>query len=107
MWIVPWTVAGSLPMFSIVSISPQAGHDTWPMFAPSIQNADQTPCPAGIFTLAEKRPYCFSNSPWLSKRAEEYWQAPYQQLRPPPPGSCLATTWSRPPATCALAVPSV
>src|SRR5580704_17023520 len=40
---------GSLPMFSIMSISPHVGHFTEPMLLPSIQKAGQIPCPAGIF----------------------------------------------------------
>jgi hypothetical protein len=34
---------GSLPMFSMMSISPQFGHSTFSISAPIDQNAGQTP----------------------------------------------------------------
>src|SRR4051794_2912401 len=58
---VPLTIAALLlnaPKFSIMSISPQAGHPAVPMFSPSIQKAGQTPRPKGNFMRATMRPYC-------------------------------------------------
>src|SRR5689334_13375666 len=77
---VPCTVDGSRPMFSIMSISPQVGQPTVSMSLPNIQNAGQTPCPRGILIRASKRPYLRSNFPFVINLAEVYWHGPYQQL---------------------------
>jgi hypothetical protein len=53
-WIVPCTVDGSNPTFSMMSISPMVGQPPEPL--PSIQNAGHMPCPRGSFMRASKRP---------------------------------------------------
>src|SRR5216684_3533942 len=60
---LPCTLSGSFPMFSIMSISPQSGQSTVPMLLPSIQKAGHIPCPRGILIRASKRPYFCSNNP--------------------------------------------
>jgi hypothetical protein len=40
----------------MMSVSPQAGQPTDPMFAPSIQKAGHSPWPAGIAIRASIRP---------------------------------------------------
>jgi hypothetical protein len=65
-------------MFSMMSISPQPGQPAVPMSAPSIQNAGQRPCPRGTWMRASTRPWVKSNLPRVTRRAEVYWQAPYQ-----------------------------
>src|SRR5690348_17071589 len=77
-WIVPCTVAGSLPMFSMMSISPSFGQ----LVPPSIQKAGQSPCPRGILIRASNRPYVWVNVCAVSSRADVYWHGPYQQLKP-------------------------
>ncbi len=69
---VPWTVEGSKPTFSITSISPELGQPTEPMSVPSIQNAGHMPCPRGIFIRASTCPYCALNLPEVFIRAEVY-----------------------------------
>ncbi len=64
------TIVGSYPTFSMTSISPHAGQPTWPMSAPSIQNAGQMPCPRGILMRASTRPYCAVKVPSVFSRAE-------------------------------------
>ena len=73
---LPWLIDGSLPMFSMMSISPHDGQLTLPMLAPSIQNAGQMPCPSGIWMRASKRPYFCENFPLLSRRALVYLHGP-------------------------------
>jgi hypothetical protein len=73
---VPCTMFGSRPMFSMMSISPLLGHPTEPMSLPSIQNAGQMPCVRGILMRASKRPYAWVNRSWVSSRAEVYWHVP-------------------------------
>ncbi len=72
---VPCTVDGSKPTFSMMSISPESGQLTG---VPSIQNAGHMPCPRGIFIRASTCPYCAVNLPEVLSRAEVYWQVPYQ-----------------------------
>lgn len=72
---VPCTVEGSKPTFSMMSISPESGQLTG---VPSIQNAGHMPCPRGIFIRASTCPYCAVNFPEVFSRAEVYWQVPYQ-----------------------------
>src|SRR4051794_22133487 len=45
---VPCAIAGSMPMFSTMSISPHLGQPTMAMSSPSIQNAGHMPLPCGI-----------------------------------------------------------
>ena len=61
---------GSRPMFSMMSISPQAGQPALPMSLPSIQNAGQMPWPYGTLMRASKRPYGCSNVPCVFSRAD-------------------------------------
>jgi hypothetical protein len=53
---VPCTMDGSRPMFSMTSISPQSGQPTVPMSSPSIQNAGHMPWPRDIFRRTSKWP---------------------------------------------------
>ena len=55
-WTVPCTRCGSLPTFSMTSISPEPGHGVCGNCPPSIQNAGQMPCPRGIWMRASTRP---------------------------------------------------
>src|SRR5262249_39178700 len=50
--IVPKFTNGSWPRISMMSISPQEGHPTVLIEAPSIQNAGQMPCPWGTWIRA-------------------------------------------------------
>src|SRR5207247_1201670 len=45
---VPCMRPGSLPMFSMMSISPHVGQPAEGMLSPSSQNAGHSPCPRGI-----------------------------------------------------------
>jgi hypothetical protein len=49
-------IDGSRPMFSMMSISPQAGQPTPETSLPSIQNAGHMPWPRGIWMRASTRP---------------------------------------------------
>ena len=73
---VPWTVLGSRPMFSMMSISPLVGQPAEPMLLPSIQNAGQMPWPRGILMRASNRPYVCVKVAAVSSRADVYWQVP-------------------------------
>jgi hypothetical protein len=59
-------------MFSMMSISPQAGQFTVPMSFPSIQKAGQIPCPRGSFKRASNFPCACSKRRWVVRRAEVY-----------------------------------
>ena len=69
---LPWFTPGSLPMLSMMSISPHVGQPAVPMSSPSIQNAGQRPCPAGILIRASNRPYFCVNLSWVWRRADVY-----------------------------------
>lgn len=69
---VPCTVPGSKPTFSITSISPLFGHPTWPMSLPSIQKAGHMPWPRGIFIRVSTWPYAWANRPEVFSRADVY-----------------------------------
>jgi hypothetical protein len=75
---VPCTLPGSKPTFSMMSTSPLAGQLTWPMSLPSIQNAGHMPWPRGIFIRVSTCPYCAVNLPEVLRRAEVYSHRPYQ-----------------------------
>lgn len=75
---MPWTVEGSKPTFSMMSISPELGQPTCPMSLPSIQKAGHMPCPRGTLSRASTRPYVVVNLPAVLRRAEVYSQRPYQ-----------------------------
>lgn len=75
---VPCTVDGSKPTFSMTSISPELGQPTCPMSSPSIQKAGHMPCPFGIFIRASTWPYAAENLPEVFSRADVYWHEPYQ-----------------------------
>src|SRR6266850_6848980 len=75
---VPCTVEGSRPIFSITSISPHLGQPTLLISLPSIQNAGHIPCPEGILMRASNRPYACLKLPTVFMRAELYWHRPYQ-----------------------------
>ena len=72
MCMLPWLIDGSLPMFSMTSISPHDGQFTVLMLSPIIQNAGQIPCPSGIWMRASNRPYCWLNFPSVLMRALVY-----------------------------------
>src|SRR4029078_1438687 len=94
-------VSVSRLMCSMTSISPEAGHPTDPMLAPSAQNAGQSPCPIGRDMRASIRPYANPRVPRVFMRVYVYWQVPYQQEKPPL--SRRAVMVSRPPDTVAFA----
>src|SRR5580692_7721952 len=52
----PWIARGSLPTFSMMSISPHFGQPAGEMSSPSIQNAGHIPCPSGILMRDSNRP---------------------------------------------------
>src|SRR4051794_19029452 len=93
---VPCTWFDQLPLFSMTSISPQAGQFTVVMLVPSIQRAGQYPRPCGSLARHSMRPYFFQNSPCVFIRADVYGT--------PPIDSCRATMWSTPPLTNAFVV---
>jgi hypothetical protein len=67
---VPCTVVGSLPTYSITSISPHAGHPTRSMSWPSSQNAGHTPRPTGGRTDASTYdPGSTTTLFWVVRRA--------------------------------------
>src|SRR3954452_7699650 len=103
---VPCTVFGSKPTFSMMSISPHCGQPTLPMSEPSIQNAGHMPCPRGSFIRASMCPEDAVNLPEELSRADVYSQAPYQQLFPLFSFLAVITRWPWP-SSAALAVPSV
>src|SRR5436305_9503185 len=76
--IVPCTMLGSRPMFSMMSISPLRGQPTASMLSPSIQKAGQRPWPCGMRIRASKRPYVWEKSPLVLIRADVYAHVPYQ-----------------------------
>jgi len=61
---------GSKPTFSMMSISPQAGHPASLMFVPSIQIAGHVPLPVGSLARTSTRPYRNSNRPRVLMLAE-------------------------------------
>lgn len=69
---VPCTMFGSRPMFSMMSISPSFGQ----LPPPSIQKAGQTPWVPGILIRASKRPYVWVKVWAVSSRADVYRQGP-------------------------------
>ncbi len=70
MWTLPWMRSGSKPTFSMMSISPQVGQPTWPMFVPSIQMAGHVPLPVGSLARTSTRPYRNSKRPRVTTRAD-------------------------------------
>jgi hypothetical protein len=77
-WIGPWSVktavVGSGPKegASITSSSPQVGPHGWPCVGPlpTIQNAEQSPWPAGIQMRASMVPYMNEKLPIVLSSAE-------------------------------------
>ena len=71
-----------------MSISPQAGQPTWPMSAPSSQNAGQNPgCESSLIRACQDPP-TWANRPSVLSRA--LVQAPSR------PGIAAMTRWPRP-----------
>ena len=68
----PWTIDGSFPMFSMTSISPQAGQRAFSVSSPNIQKAAHMPWPTGSLMRASKRPYACENLPAVFSLAEVY-----------------------------------
>jgi hypothetical protein len=79
-WMVPCTVFGSRPMFSMMSISPLVGQPTEPMSLPSIQKRRPDALAARDLHPDSNRPYVWVKVADVSSRADVYWQLPYQQL---------------------------
>ena len=76
------------------------------MFAPSIQNAGQSPRPSGIWMRASKRPYCCENLPLVRRRALVYWHGPFdgnEQVYADAP-AVVAVITRLPPSTTAFCV---
>src|SRR5215469_2088947 len=69
-WIVLSPICGT---FSIMSISPHAGHDVpFMMELPSIQKAGQSPSPYGNCMRASIKPYCVETFGYERRRADVY-----------------------------------
>src|ERR1043166_9111983 len=83
-------MAGSRPIFSMMSISPHCGQPAESMFTPSIQKAGQSPWPRGTRIRASKRPYAWAKSPLVLSRVDVYRHLPYQHSYADEGGSARA-----------------
>lgn len=104
---VPGTVAGSAPMFSTTSISPQAGQPTAPMSSPSNNNAGHRAWPRGILLRASTWPCRAVKRPAVFGRAEVYSHLPYRQWWSAGFSRRASTTRRPSPSSQALSVPEV